>query len=240
MKIDQATASTVSDLWKRLQPRVEESERLEDAAQALATALHTQFDESVVIARVFVTVPFGDLPEDNKTFVKGLAEGAGSGTDLKPGTPVLSLVGTHGQESDWNDRRRSKGHVGIPLISSAFVGAIPMISRLLKELGVPIDWIDSPRSLSGIAPSKQESTTYEPSLVCKLLILGCRLLIPDRLLVRKQSSRPLGVQPVCSLWTMPERRKIKKVEVSSRPRTLLKIMESRACLVREARTQMDR
>ena len=146
MKIDQATASTVSDLWKRLQPRVAESERLEDAAQALATVLHTQLDESVVIARVFVTVPFGDLPEDNKTFVRGLAEGAGSGTDLKPDTPVLSLVGTHGQESDWNDRRRSKGHVGIPLISSAFVGAIPMISRLLKELGVPIDWIDSPNT----------------------------------------------------------------------------------------------
>ena len=35
-----------------------------------------------------------------------------------------------------------------------------------------------------LAPSKQESTTYEPSLVCKLLILGCRLLIPDRLLAR--------------------------------------------------------
>ena len=34
-----------------------------------------------------------------------------------------------------------------------------------------------------LAPSKQESTTYESSLVCKLLILGCRLLIPDRLLV---------------------------------------------------------
>ena len=33
-----------------------------------------------------------------------------------------------------------------------------------------------------LAPSKQESTTYEPSLVCKLLILSCRLLIPDRLL----------------------------------------------------------
>ena len=33
-----------------------------------------------------------------------------------------------------------------------------------------------------LAPSNQESTTYEPSLVCKLLILGCRPLIPDRLL----------------------------------------------------------
>ena len=39
-----------------------------------------------------------------------------------------------------------------------------------------------------MAPSKQESTTYEPSLVCKLLILGCRLLIPDRLLVRSDLS----------------------------------------------------
>ena len=46
---------------------------------------------------------------------------------------------------------------------------------------------DYTRSLSGIAPSKQESTTYEPSLVCKLLILGCRLLIPDRLLVPSKS-----------------------------------------------------
>ena len=33
-----------------------------------------------------------------------------------------------------------------------------------------------------LAPPNQESTTYEPSLVCKLLILGCRILIPDRLL----------------------------------------------------------
>ena len=64
-------------------------------------------------------------------------------TDLKPTTPVLSLIGTHGQGENWNDRRNSKGHVGIPLISSAFVDAIPMISRLLKELGVPMQWIDS-------------------------------------------------------------------------------------------------
>ena len=38
-----------------------------------------------------------------------------------------------------------------------------------------------------LAPSNQESTTYEPSLVCKLLILGCRILIPDRLLERRWS-----------------------------------------------------
>ena len=42
-----------------------------------------------------------------------------------------------------------------------------------------------------LAPSKQESTTYEPSLVCKLLILGCRLLIPDRLLGRRSGAERL-------------------------------------------------
>ena len=62
---------------------------------------------------------------------------------ITPATPVLSLLGSHGDEERWNDRRRSVGHVGIPLISSRFVGEIPMVSRLLKELGVPIAWIDS-------------------------------------------------------------------------------------------------
>ena len=36
-----------------------------------------------------------------------------------------------------------RGSWAFPLISSEFVGAIPMISRLLKELGVPLDWVDS-------------------------------------------------------------------------------------------------
>ena len=44
---------------------------------------------------------------------------------------------------DWNDRRKSKRHGGIPLISAEFVDGIPMIARLLRELGVPLDWIDS-------------------------------------------------------------------------------------------------
>ena len=119
------------------------STSLEHAAQELVTELHTQFDESVVLARVFVTVPFGELPPYNKDFVRRLAESAGSASQLKDDTPVFSLIRSHGQVADWNDRRRSKGHVGIPLISSAFVDAVPMISGLLKELGVPIEWVDS-------------------------------------------------------------------------------------------------
>ncbi len=31
--------------------------------------IHNQFDESVVIARVFLTVPYGELPNANQEFV---------------------------------------------------------------------------------------------------------------------------------------------------------------------------
>ena len=50
-----------------------------------------------------------------------------------------------------------------------------------------------------MAPSKQESTTYEPSLVCKLLILGCRLLIPDRLLEVRREARRITEDGVTAL-----------------------------------------
>jgi histone H3/H4 len=143
MKIDQATSQMVSELLAQVEPRIHGVKTLEDAAQELVAALQEKFDESVVIARAFVTVPYGGLPPKNKEFVQKLAESAGAAADLKPATPVLSLIGTYGQETDWRDRRKSKGHVGIPLISSSFVGAIPMISRLLKELGVPMTWVDS-------------------------------------------------------------------------------------------------
>ncbi|MBI3456046.1 MAG: hypothetical protein HY002_09710 [Candidatus Rokubacteria bacterium] len=144
MKIAQTTGSTITEVWTTVEPRIGQAKALEDAAQALATALHTQFAESVALARVYLTVPFDALPAKNRTFVQSLtAPSAGAAPALKGMTPVLSLVGTHGQEAGWNDRRNSKGHAGIPLISAAFVDAIPMIARLLRELGVPLDWIDT-------------------------------------------------------------------------------------------------
>jgi hypothetical protein len=143
MQIEQSTSDSIAQLWAKVEPSVKQSQSLEEAAQAAAKALHTQFEESVVLARVYLTSSFDALPQTSKDFVQKLAESVGAADDLKAATPVLSLIGSHGQEADWCDRRNSKGHVGIPLISSAFIGAIPMISRMLGELGVPMDFLDS-------------------------------------------------------------------------------------------------
>lgn len=142
MKVSQATPGTVGDVWADVETVVKQSSHLETAAQALTQSFYDCFTESVVIVRVFVTVPFGELPFANRSFVEKLADSAGRAQDLNPQVPVLSLLGTFGQEPDWTDRRLSKRHVGIPLISSSFIGSIPMISRLLKELGVSLDWVE--------------------------------------------------------------------------------------------------
>jgi len=142
MRIEDANVQTIRDLWSRTEPRLGKARALEDAAQTLAEAVVGQFSDSVTLARVFVTLPFEGLPPDVHTFAQTLAEGAHVESELRPDTRILSLVGTSGKEPEWNDRRRSKGHVGIPLSSARFVAGIPMISRLLKELGVPIEWID--------------------------------------------------------------------------------------------------
>jgi hypothetical protein len=140
MKFEQATGATIAELWSTVEPRVALATSLEDAAQALATALYTQFAESAILARVYVTVPFSALPAPTRAFVQALP---GAAVALTGTTPVLSLIGTQGQKVDWNDRRKSRQHGAIPLISADFVDGIPMIARLLRELGVPLDWIDS-------------------------------------------------------------------------------------------------
>jgi histone H3/H4 len=142
MKIEEATPVTVTDLWGGIESRIRRAKNLEEAAQEVAKALHSRFGESVALARVFFTVSFDSLPKSKQDFVRDLAESAGGASSLTGSTPVLSLLGTYGSEGRWTDVNDSKGHVGIPLISADFVAAIPMISRLLKDLGVPLDWID--------------------------------------------------------------------------------------------------
>jgi hypothetical protein len=140
VKFEQATSATIAHLWTSVQQRVEQATTLEEAAQALAAALYNQFAESAILTRVYVTAPFEALPPPTQAFVQALP---GAAAALNATTPVLSLVGTQGQNADWNDRRKSRQHGAIPLISAEFVDGIPMIARLLRELGVPLDWIDS-------------------------------------------------------------------------------------------------
>jgi len=98
-----------------------------------------------------------------------LATEKGVARELKNETPVLSLIGTRGKEPEWNNRRQSTGHIGIPLVSTNFIDTIPMLSRLFSDLGLKLSWltdsdsglsIDASSDLSGIffVENAKEST----------------------------------------------------------------------------------
>jgi len=107
---------------------------IQQAAEQLAALFATQFS-TVVLARVFLVLPFERLPPEDSAFVRAAV---GDDARLTARTPILSLLGTHGRLPAWNDRTRSAGHLAIPLLDRDTVQAAPMIARLLVDLGVDL------------------------------------------------------------------------------------------------------
>jgi len=136
------TRDDIARTKQALDARLSGQGTLEEAAQAFVETLYQEFDGDSVLVRLYCTIAHADLPDQYRTFVHGVAEDNGVTERLIEGTPVLSLLGSVGKEAGWCDARKSHGHLGIPLVSSAFVDAIPMVSRLLQQMGIGIDWID--------------------------------------------------------------------------------------------------
>lgn len=133
-----AWATVLDELREQLRPCTS----LEAVAATTASYLYATFSETTALARVYTLLPFRDLPRDVASFVENVVQEKGAGLGHTPDTPVLTLMGTHGARSEWCDRRKSVGHKGIPLLSMSFVESIPMLARLLKELGLDLAWLD--------------------------------------------------------------------------------------------------
>jgi hypothetical protein len=151
MRLADTTSAAAFELWAICASRIEASHYLEDAAAAVVDGFYDRLTDSLVMARAFMTIPLQSLPTRQQDFATEIARSANVEALLGPFTPVLSLLATRGSTDDWNDRRKSRGHVAIPLVSEAFVASIPMMCRLLKELGLPLAWVQDP----GAAMSKQ-------------------------------------------------------------------------------------
>ena len=168
--ISKLSSREVVELQNKIKGIENKHNTLEDAAQHYMSILYDELKESIILTRLFATIPFKDLPKSNKEFVMTLAHTSGIVKMLKDETLILSLFGTRGAKPEWNDRHKSKGHVGIPLASSDFIDRIPMMSRLLKQLGAGIDWIEETdtrlvaktfKSMSGVFYVKDAETEVD-------------------------------------------------------------------------------
>ena len=106
------------------------------------------------LVRAYKTHAYGKLPTDVQRFAKRALQ---SSHESEPTDAMrcLTLIATVGDESAWNDRRRSNGHQAIPLASRGIVERAPMIAQLIKGFG--LDLSDVVQTTPGVmrgAPGK--------------------------------------------------------------------------------------
>lgn len=138
----------LEQVWSSLQPRLSDEPSFQGAAQTFVESLYAGYGRSIVLVRMFLTVPYGMLPAAERRFVRRLSLPPGALTDT---TPVLTLLGTCGLEPAWRDRLESESHLAIPLVSREFVGDAPMIAQLLSDMNYEGPW-PLPRTRSFVTP----------------------------------------------------------------------------------------
>ncbi len=144
MKLSQATPAVVYDAWTERASSISERPCISEVAQSVVDGLYERFEESLVLVRSFLTVPYQSLPGREREFAANLARSVQLEDLLAPHTPVFCLLATRGAIAEWNDPRESRGHVAIPLLSESFVASFPMLAMLFKKLGMPLTWAQEP------------------------------------------------------------------------------------------------
>jgi len=121
-------------------------ESMEEASNRIVRYLYENFctkptgEKSCALVRLFKTHPYEDLEVE-------LAEYARSMLDHYPPLPAMkcmTLLATVGEQTEWNSRHKSVGHKAIPLASESVVAQIPMISQLIRQLGLDIKTVINP------------------------------------------------------------------------------------------------
>jgi len=140
-RIASYSVEDVTALRSRVEDELKESGSFQQASQKFIDILYEELIASAVLFRIFATVELEKLQGKEKDFALELARTRGFDSELKPKTPVVALLGSRGKRPQWNHRLRSERHLAIPLTSASFIKTIPMVSRLMGDMGTGLAWV---------------------------------------------------------------------------------------------------
>lgn len=146
MDLKSVTQAELTDVGTALRGAAAGAGSMEEAASRMVRYLYdTVVDrqtgqKSCALVRFYKTHPYGGLGPDLQEFVRGILGGAAAA----PATTCLTLLGTVGDNQQWNSRAGSSGHKAIPLASEEGVAQIPMISRMLSQFGIQVSAVIRP------------------------------------------------------------------------------------------------
>jgi hypothetical protein len=91
-------------------------------------------EPACALVRCFQTYPYEKLRGYRRESAEQLLGGHAPQTGMR----CLTLLATRGMEPAWNSVASSVGHAAIPLPSVGVIRQIPMIARLLMQMGIPL------------------------------------------------------------------------------------------------------
>lgn len=118
---------------------------IEVSAQRVCRFLYDELhgpdsQRACALVRCYMTQPFAALDAELQEFARRLMDGGRPDAAMK----CLTLLATIGQTASWNSRLLSQGHRAIPLPSPEIVEKAPMISQLIKEMGLDLSSVIRP------------------------------------------------------------------------------------------------
>jgi len=118
---------------------------LEASAQRTCKFLYDELhgpgvERACALVRCYKTHAFQSLEPDLQRFAQKVLGDERARPDMK----CLTLMATVGSTGSWNSRHLSRGHRAIPLPSPEIVEKAPMISQLIKDMGLELSHVIQP------------------------------------------------------------------------------------------------
>jgi hypothetical protein len=132
--------SEVAECGAQLEALGSGAPHMEEVANKIVNHLYENLEgrqtggKACALVRFYKTHLYSELEPQLQEFARGVLGEA----PMSPEMRCLTLLATVGENPDWNSRANSAGHKAIPLPSEDFVAKIPMIARLVNQLGIEL------------------------------------------------------------------------------------------------------
>ncbi len=137
IRLDHLSLRGLNQCGAAIRAMSDEATSREDVAERLVRFFYERFTDkegqpALALVRCFETRAVNELSDDDQSMVQTLVP------DPNPQSMCLQLIATAGEQQQWNDAGLSEHHRLIPLPSEAAVERLPMIARLIRELGLDV------------------------------------------------------------------------------------------------------
>jgi hypothetical protein len=126
----------MTELARMLRAEGERPACLEHAASRIVRLLYENLGHARTGERGCVSSAYGELAEEFREYLDGAGYACGS---IPSETQCLVLVATVGTQPAWNRVFDSREHRVIPLYDADALRRVPMVARLLGDLGVALE-----------------------------------------------------------------------------------------------------